>query len=192
VFTKLILAGAAALASLLAVAPSAQAIERIGWSKTRETMYLHGKFEIGDAEKIYAAIKANRKPLRGIILNSPGGVALEGAKLADLVRGMVFDTGITRNGQCNSACFMVWAAGKNRYLYEDSTLIIHSAGNILAATGEKYEDDGSAGTTLRMARAYLELNVPVYLIGMMVITPFNQGYELTTYDKAQMGAQVMR
>src|SRR3954470_19774332 len=77
-----------AAAALAAAACSpAHAIDRIGWSKTRETMYVHGEFELGDAKRIYTAIQANRQTLRGIIFNSPGGLVWEGYLLSRLIEG---------------------------------------------------------------------------------------------------------
>jgi hypothetical protein len=179
------------IASLLAPA-SAFAIDRIGWSDTRETMYIHGRIEIGDAEIIADAIKTSRR-LRGIILNSPGGNPYEGAKLTELVMGYSFDTGVTKGGMCNSACFMLWAAGKNKYVYPDSMVGIHSASQKSADNSNiSQETQFSMVTTMLMARAYGMLNVPYYLIGVMVTTPSNDIYKLTPQDLANMHVQYMQ
>ena len=179
------------IASLLAPA-SAFAIDRIGWSETRETMYIHGTIEAGDADIIANAIKSNHRRLRGIILNSSGGSVAEGAKLTDLVVGYSFDTGVTKGGVCASACFMLWAAGKNRYVYPDSTVAIHSAGEKTADINVSKETAVSMSITLAMARAYHELNVPYYLIGIMVTTPNVEHYTLTPQDYANMHARYMQ
>jgi hypothetical protein len=171
----------------------ASAIERIGWSKTRQTMYVHGEIEKGDADLIANAIKANRRTLRGLILNSPGGSVVEAAHLVDLVRGQDFDTGVAPQGVCASACFIVWAAGKNRYVYADSRIGIHSANSIVNLdTGQRGENGVSAWATMITARAYFLLGVPMYLIGTMVVTPPESMYYLTDADKQAMSAQWMR
>jgi hypothetical protein len=174
----------------LTMPPPAFAIERIGWSKTKETMYIHGEIEIGDAKKIADAMIANRKKLRGVILNSPGGNLLEGAKLTDLVRGLDFDTGVTKGGTCASACFMIWAAGTNRHVYADSSIGIHSAG-LTDNSGDSVETGMSLAMTMLMARAYVELKVPYHLIGAMVVHGPKQMYWLTETDKQWMSAKVM-
>ena len=180
---------AAGFAALMPPGP-AQALDRIGWSKTRETMYVHGEIEKGDAVQIANAIMANRRKLRGIMLNSPGGDVMEAARLVDLVRGFDFDTGVTRGGECASACFMLWAAGKNRYVHADSSIGIHAT-SVLGTSGEMMENATSLIGTMVMARAYVLLNVPLQLIGAMVITPPSTMYWLTDADKAAMNAQVM-
>ena len=78
---------------------------------------------------------------------------------------------------------MLWAAGKNRYVYADSRIGIHSATAINNITGESRENPFSYTITMIMARAYLNLRVPVYLIGAMVITPPESTYWLNDYDK---------
>src|SRR4051794_17694880 len=161
---------AAAALAALAYSP-AHAIDRIGWSETRETMYVHGSFEHGDAVRIYGAIQENRKTLLGIIFNSGGGLVDEGYKLAGLIIGKDYDTGVARGGVCASACFMPWAAGRNRYLYADSEIGIHSTGMRNALSGKLEEDESSLVKTMEMARVYRKLKVPSHLIGIMVVTP---------------------
>src|SRR6185295_1754912 len=111
-----------ALAITMGAISQASAIDRIGWSTTRETMYVHGEIQIGDAKVISDAIIANKKRLRGVMLNSGGGSVGEAVRLVELIQGLEFDTGVTQGGICASACFMLWAAGKNRYLYPDSRI----------------------------------------------------------------------
>jgi hypothetical protein len=174
----------------LPAATPAAAIDRIGWSNTRATMYIHGDIEVGDAAVIANSIRSNRRTLRGVILNSGGGNVFEAVKLVDLIRDLAFDTGVTRGGTCASACFMLWAAGKNRYLYADSTIGIHSASG-LGQNGQREESGPSMAVTLSMARIYLALNVPMHLIGAMVVTPPDAMYWLTPTDKASMLAKLM-
>jgi hypothetical protein len=175
----------------LTMPPPAFAIERIGWSKTRETMYIHGKIEPGDAKIVEAAIAKNRRTLRGIILNSGGGNVMEGIELAQLILDKDYDTGVTRGGTCASACFMMWAAGKNRHLYADSTVGIHSSGFHDASTGGAKETAVSFAMTMAMARIYGELKVPYHLIGAMVMHGPNDMYWLTATDYQWMNARVM-
>jgi hypothetical protein len=183
-----VLAGAA-FASL---ATGAHALDRIGWSKTRETMYIHGDIEVGDAERIVQAIIANKRKLRGVMLNSPGGDVVEGYKLAAMVVGLDFDTSVVKGGECASACFMLWAAGRNRYIHADSRIGIHSASTFNVATGESSETARSYFRTMEMARVYDLLKVPVYLIGQMVVTPPTSMYWLSDTDKQWMQARVLQ
>ena len=94
------------LFSLVMCSVPAAAIDRIGWSATKETMYIHGDIKTGDANLIAKAILDNKRKLRGVILNSPGGDVLEGAKLTDLIRGLEFDTGVTP-GACQCMLHVV-------------------------------------------------------------------------------------
>jgi hypothetical protein len=188
---KFLVAAALAVSAVASFSP-AQALDRIGWSKTRETMYLHGEIEPGDTAKVYAAIRKNNRRLRGVILNSPGGEVFEGIKLAAMMKHYQFDAGVAKGGVCASACFMVWSAGQTRYVYADSRVAIHSATAVNAITGESGENVSSFATTLMMARIYHELRVPLYLIGTMIVTPPETYYELNAQDLQYMQARVMQ
>lgn len=181
---------AAAALAALACSP-AHAIDRIGWSKTRETMYVHGEFELGDAERLYTAIQANRQTLRGIIFNSPGGLVREGYLLSRLIEGKGYDTGVARGGMCASACFMPWAAGRNRYLYADSRIGIHSASAYNSLNGRFEDTASSLAMTTAVARVYRDLKVPPHLISMMVTTQMPDMYFLKQTDLQLMNAQFM-
>lgn len=181
-------AALALVGTLLAITPAA-AIDRIGWSKTRQTMYVHGEIVQGDAALIEAAIAQNRRTLRGIILNSPGGSVVEAARFVDLVKSRDYDTGVVANGMCASACFIIWMSGRNRYVGENALVGIHSASSFDQASGLSKETMMSFVATMITARAYNLLNVPAYLIGTMVITPPSQMYYLNAFDLQQVSAQ---
>jgi hypothetical protein len=189
--TAAIVGSATAAALFVGYTQPAEAIERIGWSKSRETMYIHGQIEVGDGQKIADVINRSRKNLRGIILDSPGGDVREGALLMDLIKNRDFDTGVAKGSVCASSCFMLWAAGRNRFLYADSQIGIHSA-STLGQNGLVEESEYSMKVTLLMARAYVYLNVPLQLIGAMVITPPTGVYWLTNDDLVAMNARVMQ
>jgi hypothetical protein len=192
---SILAAGVAVLAGLgvlTSLAPQAEAVNRFGWSKSKETLYIHGKIEVGDAEKIADMINSSRRNLRGIILNSPGGNPYEAVKLIDLIKNRDFDTGVTKGGMCASACFMLWAAGRNKYVYADSQIGIHSASYLNNQTGQTEENQFAMATTLGMARVYNALDVPVGLIGRMVITPPDNVYWLDNNDLAAMNVRVMQ
>ena len=87
---------------------------------------------------------------------------------------------------------MLWAAGQNRFLYADSTIGIHSASELNASTGASGETGSSFVITMAMARAYVALNVPMHLIGAMVVTPPTRMYWLTIADKLSMDAKLMQ
>lgn len=189
ILTMTALTAVVAFASTLS---PAHAFERLGWSKTRETLYFHGKIEPGDTAKLQSAIRKNNKRLRGVIFNSPGGSVGEGIEMAKMMRQYQFDAGVGPNGVCASACFMVWAAGQTRYVHTTSEVAIHSATSVDAITGERGEDVMSFATTLYMARIYHELRVPLYLIGTMIVTPPESHYTLNAQDLQWMQARVMQ
>src|SRR5881628_107579 len=51
----------------------------------------------------------------GIGLNSPGGALLEAVKIADVIRYCKIATVVPNGQTCASACFIIFAAGGEKY-----------------------------------------------------------------------------
>ena len=74
---------------------------------------------------------------------------------------------IVANGStCASACFMVLAAGAEKFVSHAAFVGVHGASD-----GSGRETIGSGAATVSMARTLKDLGVPEAIIGKMVVTP---------------------
>jgi hypothetical protein len=116
----------------------------------------------------------------GLRLNSPGGLVSEGAKLADVVRYAKISTVVANGATCASACFIVFAAGPEKFASYGANVGVHGASD----NGE--ETVASGAVTVSMARIVKDLGVPSAIIGKMVVTPPDQMVWLTPDDLRSM------
>lgn len=147
---------------------------------------LDGQISLGDVDQLNQILKnANDagKLVSAIRLNSPGGNLLEGAKLADAVRYAKMASVVAKGATCASACFLVFAAGTDKYVSYSASVGVHGASD---ENGQ--ETEGSNAATVGMAKAARALGVPDGIIGRMVITPPDQIIWLSPNDLRSMGA----
>jgi len=172
----------AVLVSSVATAANAAYIRSATSSEGKEVIFLDGEIEPGDAQSLRNVIKrandANRL-VSAIRLNSPGGNLGEGARLADMIRYGHIPTVVPAGAQCASACFLVFAAGPEKYASYSANVGVHGASD------QSGREEGNA--TISMARAAKELGVPETIIGKMVITPPDQIVWLSPVDLRSMG-----
>jgi hypothetical protein len=86
--------------------------------ESKTVVSLNGKIVEGDADKLREIIKSENRAVRlvsGVHLNSPGGLLLEGLKLAAIIRYAKISTIVANGGRCASACFVAFAAGSQRF-----------------------------------------------------------------------------
>lgn len=99
---------------------------------------LRGEIVPGDSERLRSVLKT-RLPGIGVYkylnLESPGGSVVEALAVADVVREALLKTanrlgpqngsttvwGVSKRANCVSACFLIWAAGVERFLSGDGT-----------------------------------------------------------------------
>lgn len=77
------------------------------------TMKLTGEIIKGDYKKFLNEIKIRNSLPFNVYIKSPGGDANEAIKIGRVIRKAMIPTFIYE--QCNSACFLIWAAGGERY-----------------------------------------------------------------------------
>ena len=170
------------LSSVFCSAADAAYIRSAHSSEGKEVIFLDGKIEAGDAQDLQRVIKranAENQLVSAIRLNSPGGVLGEGAKLADIIRYGKIATVVPAGAQCASACFIVFAAGPEKYASYSANIGVHGASD------QSGQEEGNA--TVSMGRAAKELGVPEAIIGKMVITPPDQIVWLSPSDLQSMG-----
>jgi hypothetical protein len=79
---------------------------------------LSGEIASGDTDRLLAEVKTamnDRRVIAGVQLSSPGGDVGEGFKLARVVRDARIATIVPDGAMCASACFIVFAAGSEKF-----------------------------------------------------------------------------
>jgi ATP-dependent protease ClpP protease subunit len=150
--------------------------------KTR--LDLVGEITPGDADAVKFAIQKANNANRVVVtirLNSSGGNLYESAVIADIVRKGKISTSVLSNFTCASGCFVIFAAGHEKFAHYTAQIGVHGA------SGEDgRETTQSNAATVGMARILREFGVPASIIGKMVVTPPEQMVWLTIDDLRSM------
>ncbi len=72
-------------------------------------------------------IREKKDKIKYLILNSPGGDIQDAYAIALMVKYSNIITVIPKNGVCESACTIIFQAGKERYASQSSSLMYHGA-----------------------------------------------------------------
>jgi hypothetical protein len=155
--------------------------------KTR--INLDGDIAVGDADKIREIIKSSNDAGRlvaTIRLNSAGGNLLESVRIAAILRYAKTATAVLGGATCASACFVVFAAGNEKYAHYSAQLGVHGASD---ASGRETVQSNAA--TISMAKVTKELGVPPAIIGKMVVTPPTQMVWLSVDELRSMGTSMI-
>jgi hypothetical protein len=178
-----------ALSGLLSSNSPAATLSHFTTKERREVIVLTGEITMGDADRFVAIVKETNDASRevsGLRLNSPGGDLVEGAKLADAVRFAKVATVVVTKTTCASACFIVFAAGSEKFVGYGAQVGVHGA-----STSSGQDTVDSKAATIAMAKMVKELGVPAGIIGQMVVTPPDQMVWLATSDLQSMGATMV-
>jgi hypothetical protein len=170
------------VALFAATAAQAGTISLVSDTSGRSFLFFYGPVVAGDTVRLKAM--ADGQSIAGVYLNSFGGVAVEGLALAEVIRDLNVMTVVPDTGSCSSACFVMFAAGANKYVGKNATVAVHSAGD-----DNHKENLATASLTFVMARAAQSYGVPENIIGRMIGTPSADMAKLTEADLASMGAQ---
>jgi hypothetical protein len=175
-----------ALLAAVAVCPASAATFTTTVSKENKTIVmLTGEIVEGDAEKLKAIIQSANEAGRlvsGIRFNSLGGNLLEGVKLASIIRYGKISTVVANGAKCASACFIVFAAGTQKFVSYTASVGVHGASD----RGGRESGDA----TVSMARMVKELGVPEGIIGKMVVTRPDDIVWLDPDDLRSMGTSM--
>jgi hypothetical protein len=150
---------------------------------------LQGEIIKGDFTRVRNFIgKANRDRKRRIVvlIDSGGGLVDEGWAIANFVFDNKLPVAVHRD--CESSCFMIFAAGSVKLVGPDSHIGVHSVN--MRGVGEN--PDAKAGT-VEMGRELLDhYGVPASVIGQLVTHGPHQMYYLTNADLTAMGANIAK
>jgi hypothetical protein len=120
-FTAAYLAGAAAHAAEL---------NSFQTQKRNTVVTLAGEIAAGDSQSLNRIIQGSDEANRSVTeirLNSPGGSLAEAAKLAGIIRHGKIATILPPGARCASACFIVFAAGNEKFASYEADLGVHGA-----------------------------------------------------------------
>lgn len=174
----------AAVVLLIATSAHAANISELVWKDGKTRITIEGDISAGDSDKLKAVIKSVNDAGRSVYsvrLNSPGGSLIEGVLIAELVKFARVLTAVPPSAKCASACFVIFAAGAEKFASHSALVGVHGA----SEAGQETARSGAA--TISMARVVKELGVPPSIIGKMVITPPDQVVWLTPDELRSMG-----
>lgn len=89
-----------------------------------DLIFLSGPIQEGDAQRFEAVASSSKKAM--VVLNSEGGLALEGLEIGRTVRRRGAATSVPREYLCASSCALIWLAGKERFAEDDSHIGFHA------------------------------------------------------------------
>jgi hypothetical protein len=104
---------------------------------------LKGEIVAGDAVKFYEAV--NRLERATIILQSPGGLVREALQIGAEIRQRNFATMVHADGECYSACGLLWVSGARRYMSHSSRIGFHAA---YREENREYKESGVANAEI--------------------------------------------
>jgi hypothetical protein len=138
----------------------------------------------GDDAKLHQFVQSlpPGTTLTGITLTSMGGSPFEAVRMATTIRTTGLKTAVIGDG-CSAACFVMFAAGSIRLVFDDARVGVQSADGV---------DTGAPPANGLLARKAAELGVPAAIIGKMVNTPSTRVTWLTRQDLLSMHTQFLR
>lgn len=106
-------------------------------SEDGDLIHLKGGLFYGVSKAVEDLIDSNQ--IRGIIIDSSGGVVYEGRKLAKIIINKKLDT-FTIDG-CYSSCTLAFISGEHRYLSKGANLGFHQYGSLIRGVDVDYKDE---------------------------------------------------
>ena len=146
---------------------------------------LSGDFVQGDTDTAETLIKTandSGRLISAVRLDSPGGSLIEAVKFADLVRRAKLPTLVAAGSRCTSACFIVFAAGVEKFASYDAAIGVHGVSDKFGHETAQTEE-----ATRAMARIASGFGVPARIIGQMVTTHAHDIAWLAPDDLRAMG-----
>ncbi|MEQ8693993.1 MAG: hypothetical protein RIC85_01530 [Gammaproteobacteria bacterium] len=144
-----------------------------------EMMYdlrIVGEIQVGDFDRIAAHVIDESGACCALVLDSPGGDVLEAIKIGELIRDNLMNTDVDMFRQCNSACFLIWAAGVIRSASGANSFGMHRPiyDRAYFSTLSAEEAEKEYRKLDALVRSYLfRMNVPVELVDEMFRTSFD-------------------
>lgn len=148
-------------------------------------MFVSGEIKPGDFKKLRKAIAYYTDAgftIDTLLLNSPGGAVVDATGMAFTIKSSGADTAVGKDQLCASSCFMLFAAGKNRYLIDSSNVGVHQ----ISLGGQS--NLKSLGLSVQMSDMYDFFHIPENISYRMLKTLPSQVYWLTPNDKSNFNS----
>ncbi|WP_315833202.1 hypothetical protein [Bradyrhizobium prioriisuperbiae] len=174
------------LGALVASATAAANLAVLDLQDDTSIIALNGDIASGNAEAAETLIKAANdggRLISAVRLDSSGGSLTEAIQLADLIHRAKLPTIVAAGSRCASACFIVFAAGIDKFASYDAAIGVHGASDRFG-----HETARTEAATLAMARIVGAYGVPPRVISRMIATSAQSISWLTPADLRAMGA----
>lgn len=147
--------GAIALAlALVAGSAAAAEIELLDLPGEVDVVGIKGEITDGDSDRFYDLVRERDRIT--VILQSPGGLVKEALQIGVEIRIRNFATMVASDGECFSACGLIWVSGARRYMSPDSKIGFHAA--YREENGE-YKESGVANAEIGSFLTHLGLRI---------------------------------
>jgi hypothetical protein len=174
--------------AVIGIATNAAELSSIALVDDTAVIALNGDISVGNTdaiETLMRTVNEGGRLVSALRLDSNGGSLVEAIRLADLVRRAKLPTIVAAGARCASACFIVFAAGVEKFASYDAQIGVHGVSDKF---GRETEQTDAA--TIAMARIVSRFGVPPSIIGQMVTTPAQEIAWLTPQDLREMGVVV--
>lgn len=172
-------------ASVVSTAATAAELSSVTMKDDVTIIALGGDVAEGDTEAAEALIKTANdadRLITAIRLDSPGGSLAEAVRLAALIRRAKLPTIVAAGSRCASACFIVFAAGNEKFASYEAAIGVHGVSDKFG-----HETAQTREATVAMARVASGFGVPPRIIAQMVTTHAHEIAWLTPDDLRAMG-----
>jgi uncharacterized protein YecT (DUF1311 family) len=115
---------------------------------------IKGEIAGGDGDRFYDLIQGHDRI--SVILQSPGGLVKEALQIGAQIRLNNYATMVLPDGECFSACGLIWVAGARRYMSASSKIGFHAA--YREENGE-YKESGVANAEIGSYLTHLGLRI---------------------------------
>lgn len=99
---------------------SAAEIELLDLPGEVDLVSIKGEISEGDSDRFYDLVKERERVT--VVLQSPGGLVKEALQIGAEIRMKNFATMVASDGECFSACGLIWVSGARRYMSPTSRL----------------------------------------------------------------------
>jgi hypothetical protein len=149
---------------------------------------LDGDIADGDGDAVEALMKETNdsgKLVAALRLDSLGGSLAESVKIAELVQRTKIAVVVGARGRCASACFLIFAAGNEKFVGYGASIGVHGASDKYGRITPR-----AAAATVSMARMVREFGVPPSIVEKLVVTGPDDIVWLNIDDLRSMGAVI--
>ncbi|TAI65086.1 hypothetical protein [Bradyrhizobium sp. Leo170] len=172
-------------AAVVSTAATAAELNSVTLKDDVTIIALSGDVAGGDTEAAEALIKTandSNRLISAVRLDSPGGSLSEAVQLANLIRRAKLPTIVAAGSRCASACFIVFAAGIEKFASYDAAIGVHGVSDKFGHETAQTEE-----ATMAMARIASGFGVPPRITRQMVTTHAHDIAWLTPDDLRDMG-----